>query len=317
VKAKRSEKPVETMAESTDAGKPLGGRSPRLKLGLLGHPVAHSRSPAIFQALSEMDGKPLDYSCIDVPPERLGAVLRFLSDSGWDGFNVTHPLKERIAGLMDDLKGDAASIHAVNTVKRGKRGWVGYNTDADGLERTLQDYGVELSGKSVAVWGAGGAARAACLAAARRGAARIAIHSRSRDKALALVHDLGRACPGVIAEAKAWQEVSCSDGALWINATPLGSKGSPDAADARWGIPDGARGFACDFVYSDELTPFLRGARQKGLVPVPGSEILVHQALGAWELWTGRSMDRQKMKQAVCRRLNSSRPSGNHAAAAP
>ena len=130
-------------------------------LALLGHPVAHSRSPAIHAAALAALGVDARYLAFDVRPEALGAAVEGLRALGALGANVTVPHKRAVMAHLDRVEPAAAAIGAVNTIAREGDALVGSNTDAPGLVRSLEDAGVALAGRRVWVVGAGGAARAA------------------------------------------------------------------------------------------------------------------------------------------------------------
>ncbi|MFH1619782.1 MAG: hypothetical protein ABIG11_07735 [bacterium] len=263
-----------------------------VRLGLAGRPVRNSLSPAIFRELSKMLRRRISYAAVKTGPEELKRFLREARRKNWSGFNVTHPLKEKISGKLDGLEEDAAVIRAVNTVKNAGGKWKGFNTDPEGLADVLGERRISLKKKTVRVWGAGGAARAACLVCARLGAAGIIITNRTRSRACSLGRLLKRKFPDMSFSILPPAETSSSKPVLWINATSLGMPGNPPAGF--WKIPPGASGWACDFVYGKGLTPFLETAGKRKLRAIDGKEVLVRQALAAWEIWTGEKLNGKK-----------------------
>ena len=148
---------------------------------LLGHPVAHSLSPAMHNAAFKALGLPHLYEVRDVEPERLGDVVDALRADDVLGANVTIPHKEAALRLVDELAAEARRIGAVNTIVRRSSRLVGDNTDAYGFAQSLAAARVDVTGKDVMVLGAGGAARAAVVAL---GAARsVIVAARRLDRA--------------------------------------------------------------------------------------------------------------------------------------
>ena len=128
-------------------------------LAVIGHPIAHSLSPRMHAAAIDALGLDAAYLALDVAPERLDRTVRELSMLGAIGFNVTLPHKEAIVASLDAIDGEARAIGAVNTVVREDGRWVGTNTDARGLVRSIDEAGIEVQGRRATVIGAGGAAR--------------------------------------------------------------------------------------------------------------------------------------------------------------
>ncbi|MGB5349089.1 MAG: shikimate dehydrogenase, partial [Polyangiales bacterium] len=131
-----------------------------IHLGIFGWPVAHSKSPQMHESAAHALGIALRYERFEVPPEGLAAAVGAKHAAGIDGYNLTVPHKVAIMALVDEVTPAARAIGAVNTVVRRGGQYLGDNTDAPGLVRSLEDAGVQLSGAHVVVLGAGGAARA-------------------------------------------------------------------------------------------------------------------------------------------------------------
>lgn len=260
-----------------------------LILGLLGRPVAHSLSPLVIAELARRSKVSARYELIDTDAAGLPAVLKRVRSEGWAGFNVTYPLKEAVAGQLDAFDERAAALLAVNVVRREGSLWKGYNTDMDGFRLALASVGTDLKGRRVVVWGSGGAARAAVLASARAGAQWVTVFSRDPARARPLIDGLLSRAPGARLNVQRTGEPPPEDADVWVNATTVGMPGVP-VPSAVWDLPSRPRGVACDFVYGGGETPFLACCRSAGLACVPGTMVLVGQALRAWELWTHRPL---------------------------
>jgi len=283
-----------------------------LRLGLLGHPVGHSLSPALHRAALEAVGLRGDYALFDVEASELPGWVARLRAGELDGLNVTIPHKLAVAPLCDELEGAAGTLGAVNTLTRSPAGAViGYNTDVSGLARAVREAfpGLPLAGRVVGVVGAGGAGHAAVLAADALGAGAIRLCNRSLARAEGLASRLG---PHLAARIEVHGLDAVARGAaLVLQATSLGmglAPGSPPwqalQSDARaWLAGMAADGAVLDLVYRPEDTPWCAAARALGRSAAAGLGMLVHQAAEAFALWTGREPPRETMTEAARRAM--------------
>jgi shikimate dehydrogenase len=260
---------------------------------VIGAPVSHSRSPAIFSFLAKKLGRPeLSYTAIEVQPAGLQDFLTGLrSKPGFAGVNVTIPHKEQLLRLLDDVSLEARAVGAVNVVQVEGGRLRGHNTDVLGIVRTLEEQGVRMAGEDAWIWGAGGAARAAAYALGSLGARCVYLQNRDSARAAKIQDELGAFFPGtsyvVVRPGAAAQAQPLS---LLINATPLGMKGAAPAGtlfDSLRELPFRRGALAFDLIYNPERTPFLARAEEQGLRTVSGLDMLVHQALATWEIWFG------------------------------
>lgn len=258
-------------------------------VGVIGDPVAHSRSPAIHNAAFDALG--LDWVYVAFPVARGGgaAAVRAVRALGLAGLNVTMPHKADAATACDDLTPVAAALGAVNTVVVDQDGaLIGHSTDGPGFLRSLGDEGVDVSGRRCLVVGAGGAARAIAHALGDAGAG-VTVAARRQDQArsaAALVRG-GTAIPV--------EDVAVEGFDVVVNATPLGmhDEAPPfDPARLRSGQ------FVYDTVYPAE-TPLLAEARARGARVAGGLGMLVHQGALAFELWTGSAPPLDVMRAAA------------------
>lgn len=268
---------------------------------LLGHPVGHTRSPAIQNAAFRALGIDAVYLAFDVLPADLEAAIRGLRALGALGANVTIPHKVAAAALCDDLDPTAEATGAVNTLIFGER-LIGANTDAEGFRRAVEiDLGLSLAGRRLAVLGVGGACRAVAAAAGAAGAASVTLLHRPNfeaDDARAILERLAPRYPATrwaaALHADAPRVLAGTD--LLVNATPLGLKpDDPPAADVS---PLGAGAAVFDLVYGRE-TPFVAAARARGLRAAHGATMLLEQAAAAFRLWTGREPPRDAMRTSL------------------
>jgi shikimate dehydrogenase len=251
-------------------------------VGVIGWPVEHSLSPVIhnsaFVAL-EMDWV---YLPLPVPPGQVAVALAGLPVLGFSGANVTMPHKTECADLIGDLSEDARALRAVNTIVVGSEGLTGHNTDVLGFERFLEvDAGVDHSGLTALVFGAGGAARACALALARRGLAalRVAVRDPAHADPIRTLLDGYGTVPSVVG----FEDARDVPADLIVNATPLGAHGESLPLP-----PLDPGGLAVDLLTRPATTPFLAHARRAGCAAFGGVGLLLHQGAIAFELWTGR-----------------------------
>jgi shikimate dehydrogenase len=258
------------------------------RLGVLGWPVAHSRSPVMQQAAFDAAGlSGWSYQLLPVPPDLLGETIRALPASGFVGANVTIPHKEAALAIADQASPAARAIGAANTLSFSPRGGVhAENTDAPGLLGALP---FPPAGRSALVLGAGGMARAAVWALLGAGASDVRVWNRTPARARALALDLG---------AVATEHAGPAD--LLINCTAIGG---PDPATFK-NLPvsaDGLSRYACvvDLVYGNGPTALLSAAAERGALVVDGLEILVRQGALSFERWTGRPAPVEAMRTAA------------------
>lgn len=272
-------------------------------VGVLGDPVAHSRSPAMHNAAFRALELDWCYLPLPVAPARLEAALAGLVALGFAGANVTIPHKERAAALADELTPTARALGAANTLTVLPDGRLqGDNTDVGGILAALQEAGVDLAGRQALILGAGGSARAAAYALARAGAD-VALANRTPARADALASDLaphtgGRLQVLSLADAAALQ-ARLAEAALLVNTTPVGMQPGPDISP----LPEGLRlpaGLAVlDLVYAPRRTRLLRDAECSGCRIVEGLRVLVHQGALSFEIWTGRPAPLDVMARAA------------------
>ena len=268
---------------------------------LLGHPVAHSLSPAFQQAAFDAVGLPVRYEAMDVAPAELSRVVAELrADPLVLGANVTLPHKEKIATLLDSLADDAELIGAVNTVTRAGSRLVGRNTDAAGFRGALDDLlGGRRTPRHALILGAGGAAKAAISALVTAGVVQISIANRHLARAERLVAEVRKSSPHLTVRAAPWHEGLLVEEAqiagLVVHATTLGLS---DAALPLPATAFRAGQFVIDVVYAPGETALVRAARAAGAEAIDGREMLLLQGAAAFELWTGRPAPIEVMRAA-------------------
>lgn len=261
------------------------------RLAVLGHPVSHSRSPAMQNAaLGALELEDWSYRAIDATPEAFEMTVRELAEVGYAGVNVTVPHKEAALALADEASEASEEIGAANTLVFEGKKIEAHNTDADGLLASLPDL---PRGRRVLLLGAGGAARAALWALLWEGAT-VDVWNRTAERAEAICAELGGS-PVAAPEQSEYEVI--------VNTSAAGLKGE----DPFEHLPLAPERFAdsqtvVDMVYGEERSPLLVAAEEAGAATVDGLEILVQQGARSLEIWTGREPDLDVMRRAAARR---------------
>jgi shikimate dehydrogenase len=266
--------------------RPLPGR-----LVLLGHPVAHSRSPRFQNAALQAAGIPLVYETMDVAPDALVATLAALRASNAAG-NVTIPHKEAFAAQCSRLSPIARRCAAVNTFWHEAGELHGDNTDVGGVDAiALALLGSARATASVALIGAGGSAAAVLAAAERWGAASVRLYNRNMDRALALAARFP-----LVTTVVNTAEQALAGATLVVNATPIGLRDDEHPVPLELLGPDCA---VFDLAYRAGETAWVRAARSAGHRAADGEGMLVEQGALSFERWFGVEPDRDAMWRAM------------------
>ena len=257
--------------------------------GVLGHPVAHSRSPAMHNAAFAHLGLDWLYVKLPVPPGLFEETVRALPASGYRGTNVTIPHKLAALALADRATAAARAVGAANTLTFGDGGAIeADNTDAGGF---LDALGSSPRGRTALVLGAGGAGRAVAWALREGGAERVAVWNRTPERALSLARELEVVHVARPASAE-----------IVVNATSVGLE--PERSEEETIAALGLEGLeppavVVDLVYAAGATPVLAWGERTGARLVDGLEVLVRQGARSFERWTGRSAPLEVMRAAV------------------
>ncbi|TQS70444.1 shikimate dehydrogenase [Rhodobacteraceae bacterium] len=254
--------------------------------GVIGHPIAHSKSPVLHQYWLKKHGINGHYIPMDVAPENLETILRSLPKAGFLGCNITIPHKESALKIADVISDRAALIGSANTLIFSENGKIhADNTDGYGFISNIRDSIPNWSAQAgpAAVLGAGGASRAIIAALIESGAPEIRIANRTRARADSL-----RAQFGARVVVYDWaQAPNMFEGAKTaINTTSLGMQGQPDFRVSLDALSDTA--VATDIVYSPLKTRFLEAAEARGCKIIDGLGMLLHQAAPGFERWFGQ-----------------------------
>jgi shikimate dehydrogenase len=263
--------------------------SERTRLGVVGWPVAHSRSPQMMQAGLAAVGLPAwRYQLLPIPPGLFGETVAALPEAGFRGVNVTIPHKAEALALADEASEAARSIGAANTLVFGVPGHVmAENTDAPALIAALP---FSPAGRTALVLGAGGSAQAAVWALLGAGASEVRVWNRRPERARELAQRLGATVASKTAPAD-----------LLVHCTPVGMGDGTDGFKALPLKADELAMFACvvDFVYGRDETSLVRSARSLGVPVVDGLDLLVGQGALSFERFTGRPAPLEEMRAAA------------------
>ena len=254
---------------------------------VIGHPIAHSRSPMLHGYWLERYGIEGSYERLDVPPGGLGAFFESFEEVGWIGGNVTVPHKTAVIPHVHHIDGAARAMGAVNTLWREDGVLVGGNTDSIGFMGNLDERapGWDRDAKRAVIIGAGGATRAAAYGLLGRGLD-VALCNRTTAKADALVSHFGR---GLSAHPLADIGKLLADADVLVNATSLGMVGQPALEIDLGQLKRDA--VVYDVVYVPQETGLLKAAQARGHRTVDGLGMLLHQAVEGFRHWFGKTPD--------------------------
>lgn len=277
--------------------------------GIMGWPVAHSRSPALHNFWLEEHGIDGAYVPLPVRPDQLAAALRALPVLGFRGCNLTIPHKQQALSLVDRIEPVARRIGAINTIIVGPDGSLeGRNTDAFGFRESLRDSVPDWdpAGTLAVVLGAGGAARAVVAALVEARAKEIRLVNRTEARAEALAREL--ATPATRIAVHPWPErdSALADAGLLVNTTSLGMAEEPALDLDLAQLPGSA--IVMDVVYVPLETALLAAARERGHRTVDGLGMLLQQGRPGFEAWFGAPVRvSRELRAAILTTLSSHR----------
>ncbi|NMO03009.1 shikimate dehydrogenase [Gordonia sp. TBRC 11910] len=267
--------------------------------GLIGSGITRSLTPLLHEGEGRAQGVGLVYRILDLDerggPDSLRRLVTSAVELGFDGLNITFPVKQSVIGMLDDLDDTAATLGAVNTVKITDGKLTGYNTDCTGFARNLTAGLGGIDPGSVTQIGAGGAGSAVAHATLHSGAQRFTIIDADAARARSLRDSLRNRFPDRDIDADGLDGIAValkeSDGV--INATPMGMAHHPGTAFDTALLRDDM--WVADVVYRPVETELLRTARAIGARTVSGDGMTVGQALDAFEIFTGLTADADRV----------------------
>lgn len=274
-------------------------------LALIGSPVGHSGSPAMYNYSFEKLGLDMAYVALDIKENEVKQAIDAMRLFQMPGGNVTMPDKVEAAKYMDELSEAAKIIGAINTIVNKDGKLVGHITDGQGFVDNLRDHGVEVKGKKIAVAGGGGAATAIQVQCALDGAREITIFNKKDaffERTLATAEKIKAAVPGIVVNvydiddvAKMTEEILSSD--IFANATIVGMKPMDDLSVVKDLSAFHKDLVVCDAVYNPEETKLLKEAKEAGCKCVGGKGMLLWQGVAAFKLFTGLDMPVEEVKE--------------------
>ena len=277
------------------------------KLGIIGYPLGHSISAVIQKAGLKSIGLECSYDVMETPPEDLINRIKFIKTNGYNGFNVTIPLKVPMSLFLDDIDDYANIAGCVNTVKVGDdKSFFGYNTDIYGFKKAIPET-INLAGKNASILGTGGASRAAVVGLAEKGVKEIDFYTRNIINSRQTLEYVRAKFPEINFNVYQIQNIRSLEGtSIVVNATPIGMKGFMadqmplEKTDLDKLNPET---LIYDIVYNPVKTVLIQEAQKRGLQTVGGLDMLIYQAERAIEIWTGKSPDTKLMKIAALEAL--------------
>ncbi len=289
---------------------PLAIGEKPIRLGVVGDPIAHSRSPQMHQPALDACGLAVAYARFHLREEELAEALPLFSQHGFVGLNVTIPHKTAVLDLLDEIDPHAKKIGAVNTIRFEEGTRIGFNTDGPGLVRAIRsEFGVDLRDLRVIVLGAGGGAgRAIAAQCAIEGCQRLVLVNRTFEKAARLAADLEPYFEGtrllgphLRLEAVPWESARLAEqienADLVINATSCGMKRTdPSVLPASILQP---HLMVYDTIYTARRTPLLSDVAEAGARGANGLSMLLHQGALSFEIWFDRDAPLETMRHGL------------------
>ena len=276
-------------------------------LALIGSPVGHSGSPAMYNYCFEKLGLDYAYVAFDVKEDGVKQALDAMRLFGMRGMNVTMPDKVEAARYMDELSPAAQIIGAVNTIVNEDGRLIGHMTDGEGFVNNLKDHGVSIVGKKLVVAGGGGAATAIQVQCALDGAKEITIFNKKDgffERTIATAEKIKAAVPACVVNvydiddaAKLKEEMATAD--IFVNATIVGMKPMDDQSIIKDLSLLRSDLVVADIVYNPEVTQLLKDAKAAGCTCVGGKGMLVWQGASAFRLYTGEEMPVEEVKELL------------------
>ena len=273
-------------------------------LALIGSPVGHSGSPAMYNYSFEKLGLDYAYVAFDIKVEEVKDAIAAMKTFKMRGCNVTMPCKTEVVQYMDELSPAAQIIGSVNTIVNDNGKLTGHMTDGEGFVKNLEDHGISVKGKKLTVAGGGGAATAIQVQCALDGAREITVFNIKDDffeRTLQTAEKIRKAVPGCVVNVydiadipKMTEEIADSD--IFVNATIVGMKPMDnesvvkDLSAFRPGL------VVADAVYNPIETKLLREAKEAGCTCVGGKGMLLWQGVAAFKLYTGMDMPVDEVK---------------------
>lgn len=276
-------------------------------LALIGSPIGHSGSPAMYNYCFEKLGLDYAYLAFDIKIPEVKDAIAAMRTFRMRGCNVTMPCKTEVVKYMDELSEAAKIIGAVNTIVNEDGKLIGHITDGEGFVDNLKDHGVDIKDKKITVAGGGGAATAIQVQCALSGAKEISIFNIKDEffqRTLDTAEKIRKACPKCVVnvydiadQEKMKEEILSSD--IFANATIVGMKPMENESVVKDLTSFHKNLVVCDAVYNPKETKLLREAKEAGCQCISGEGMLVWQGAAAFKLYTGQEMPVEGVKKLL------------------
>lgn len=269
----------------------------KIKFGLLGKKLGHSISPKIHKEIFKKLNLNEDYSLIELDENKIESFFRN-ELKNYKGLNVTIPYKIKAMDFMDEIPKEAREIGAINTIFKKDGKLYGYNTDYFGFKRMLEENKIFVNGKDCVVLGAGGGARAVIKYLIDENVKNILIVVRNLEKAKEELSDLIKDRNNIsFMDFKNFEKRE-NKGYLIVNCTPVGMYPNIDDSPISEKVSKKYEN-SVDLIYNPSETKFLKFARENGKKSVNGLYMLVAQAVEAEEIWQGKKIDNEVIKNII------------------
>lgn len=274
-------------------------------LALIGSPVGHSGSPAMYNYSFEKLGLDYAYVAFDIKIEEVKDAIAAMKTFKMRGMNVTMPCKTEVVKYMDELSPAARIIGAVNTIVNDDGKLTGHITDGEGFVNNLKDHGIDIKGKKITVAGGGGAATAIQVQCALDGAREISIFNIKDaffERTIKTAEKIKKEVPGIVVNVydiadteKMTEEIKSSD--IFANATIVGMKPMENESVVKDLSAFYPGLVVADAVYNPEETKLLKEAKEAGCTCIGGKGMLLWQGVSAFKLYTGQDMPVKEVKE--------------------
>ncbi len=277
-------------------------------LGIFGNPIKHTLSPIIHDTISDELSLEERYIPFEIQDD-LGRYVKEAFEDGIVGLNITVPYKEKVIPYLSDIDEDAKKIGAVNTLVRCENGYKGYNTDMEGLYKSIIEAGMNIKDNEIIMLGAGGAARAVAYMCLKYGAKKVYIINRSLENATRLAKDMNE----LLREKNSSEKINTSlndiekfiplkadeyneipqGRYMFIQCTSVGLKaedGLPLIFDKEFYKQASC---AVDLIYNPAKTQFIKLMEENNIPAINGLKMLLYQGIIANELWNGTNIDKE------------------------
>lgn len=257
--------------------------------GVIGHPVSHSLSPVMHNAVLRHLQLDYAYAAFPIAPENLKMAIAGLGMSGVQGLNVTIPHKQSVMSCLSSISTVAQQVGAVNTLTMGAKGWEGTNTDVEGFMAPLLKLNRDWAQVNPVILGNGGAARAVVVACYQLGCPEIVVVGRNFDKLAQFQQSWGDRRIKERLNTLPWEALPAliPQATLLVNTTPIGMAPHPHQSPVSEALMAQVTPtvIAYDLIYTPRPTQFLKLAKRHGLKTIDGLEMLVQQGAASLKIW--------------------------------